>query len=291
MWATTRIVFPHLKIIFIVVKQMKDFEMFLVVSVGLMPVTVSGYVGAVKRITRIIGTDPDGCATEKFVNELYTSNCSYNHKTNTVLALEKYLQFLGRPRRFGRQRKPRSIIKDTLTEAEVTKLIFNTTNSREKAIVSLLAYSGIRNQELCNLRVKDFLVSQNALNIIQGKFAKDGVCEITPECSLATIEYLKEFPRQTDDYLFTTLVRGNKMAGTDIRKHIKKIAKRAKIEKRVYPHLFRHSLTANMLLRGADIISLKNQLRHARLETTLHYANSVVFLEKNLYQKFAPSYI
>src|SRR3989338_5872948 len=133
MRATTRIVFPHLKIIFIVVKQMKDFEMFLVVSVGLMPVTVSGYVSAVKRITKTIGTNPDECATEKFVNELYTSNCSYNHKTNTVLALEKYLQFLGRPTRFGRQRKPKPIIKNTLTEAEITKLIFSSKNKIGRA--------------------------------------------------------------------------------------------------------------------------------------------------------------
>lgn len=81
------------------------------------------------------------------------------------------------------------------------------------------------------------------------------------------------------------------MAPCDIRKMVKVIAKRAKIEKRCYPHLFRHSLTANMLLRGADIISLKNQLRHSWLETTLHYANSIVFVKKNLYQKFAPSYI
>lgn len=270
---------------------MKNFEMFLVARAGLMPVTVSGYVGAVKRITRVIGTDPDEYMTDKFVNELYTSDYSYHHKTNTVLALERYLQFLGRPTRFGRQRKPKPIIKDTLTEAEITKLIFNSKNSREKAIVSLLAYSGIRNQEICNLKVKDFLTGQNTLRIIQGKFAKDGLCEISPECSQVIMEYLNEFPRHPDDHLFTTLVKGHKMTTSDIRKHIKNIARRAKIEKRVYPHLLRHSLVANMLLRGADIISLKNQLRHQWLETTLHYANSIVFVEKNLYQKFAPSYI
>ena len=105
------------------------------------------------------------------------------------------------------------------------------------------------------------------------------------------MEYLKEYPRGPEQYLFSTLQKNNKMATGDIRKLVKIIGKRARIEKRVYPHLLRHSLTANMLLRGADIISLKNQLRHSWLETTLHYANSIVFVEKNLYQKFAPSYI
>lgn len=270
---------------------MKKFEMFLVARIGLMPVTVRSYVGSIKRIIKVIGEYPNIYEVEKFVNDLYTSDYSYHHKTNTVLALERYLEFIGRPTRFGRQRKPRTIIKETLTEAEITKLIFSAKNSREKAIISLMAYSGIRNQEVCNLKVKDFLYTQNAIRIIQGKLSKDGISEITPECSLSIIEYLKEYPRENDSYLFTTIVKGNKMGTGDIRKLIKNLGYRAKITKRVYPHLLRHSLTANMLLRGADIISLKNQLRHNWLETTLHYANSIVFVEKNLYQKFAPSYI
>lgn len=270
---------------------MQNFEMFLVVRVGLMPVTVSQYVSAIKRITKIVGQEPDVYTLEKYVNELYTGCLSYHHKLNTVLAIERYMEFLGRPIKFARQRKPKPIIKNTLTEAEVTKLIFSARNSREKAIMSLLAYSGIRNQELCNLKVQDFLITQNALQVLNGKGAKDGLCEITPECSLSVIEYLKEYSRPATAFLFTTIQKNNKMATGDIRKLVKIIAKKAKIEKRVYPHLLRHSLTANMLLRGADIISLKNQLRHSWLETTLHYANSIVFVEKNLYQKFAPSYI
>jgi len=270
---------------------MEKFEMFLVIRVGLMPVTVKSYVGAIKRIIKVVGENPDVYTLEKFVNELYTSDFSYHHKLNTVLALERYMEFLGRPIKFARQRKPKPIIKNTLTEAEVTKLIFSCKTSREKALVSLLAYSGIRNQEICDLKVVDFLVTQNAIRILKGKGLKDGLSEIAPECSYTIMEYLRDFPRGPNEYLFSTLQKNNKMATGDVRKMVKKIGLRAKIEKRVYPHLLRHSLTANMLLRGADIISLKNQLRHSWLETTLHYANSIVFVQKNLYQKFVPSYI
>ena len=269
---------------------MQKFEMFLVVRGGLMPVTVKSYLGSIKRIIKVIGENPNEFEVEKYVSDLYTSNYSFHHKTNTVLALERYLEFLGRPTRFGRQRKPKSIIKDTLTEAEITKLIFITKNSREKAIISLMAYSGIRNQEICDLKVKDFLLTQNAIRIIQGKLAKDGISEITPECSYTIIEYLKEFPRSSDDYLFTTLIHGNKMGTGDIRKLLKILSKRARITKRVYPHLLRHSLVANMLLRGADIVSLQHQLRHSWLATTLEYANSIVMVDRNRYQAFAPSY-
>ncbi|MFA6157997.1 MAG: tyrosine-type recombinase/integrase [Candidatus Paceibacterota bacterium] len=271
--------------------DIKPFRQFLVARKGLMPVTVKGYAEAVKRITRVIGEHPSDETIESFVNVLYTSEKSYHHKLNTVLALEKYLEFIGRSTRFGRQRKPKPIIKNTLTEAEVTKLIFNCKNERERAIVALFAYSGIRNQELCNLRVRDFLWSQNAIRVIQGKFAKDGISEIPPECSKIVLDYLNLYPRTADDHLFTTLRRKAQMDTRDMRKIIKVVAKRAKMTKRVFPHLLRHSLAANMILRGVDVISLKNQLRHAWLETTLHYANSIVFVERNRYQKFAPSYV
>jgi len=268
---------------------MENFKKFLFIKKGLQPITVNNYIATIKRIEKIMDLTEDNI--NNYVHHMYTSDYSYSYKTNTILAIEKYTEFIEKPLKFGRQRKPRQVIKDTLTEAEITKLIFNCNNNREKAIMSILAYSGIRNQEICNLKVKDFLITQNAIRIIQGKMSKDGMSEVTPECSYVVMEYLKEFPRQIDDYLFTTLVRGNKMTTSDIRKWVKIIAKRARVEKRVYPHLFRHSLTANMLLRGADIISLKNQLRHSWIETTLHYANSIVFVEKNLYQKFAPSYM
>jgi integrase len=88
---------------------------------------------------------------------------------NTALAVEKYMEFIGNAIIFGRQKKPKPMIIDTLSEAEVTRLIFSTKNIREKAIVSLLAYSGIRNLELCNLKVRDFMYTQNAIRIIKGK--------------------------------------------------------------------------------------------------------------------------
>lgn len=272
-------------------KDEKLFVRFLITRKGLQPVTVRGYTAAIKRIAREIGQYPSGERAEQFVEKLYTSEYSYHHKLNTVLALEQYLAFLGRPTRYGRPKKPRPIITDTLTEGEVARLLVCCKNIREKALLSLLAYSGIRNMELCNLRTRDCLVTQNAIKIIRGKGLKDGISEIAPECTSVLREYLAEFPREAKDFLFTTLAHGNQLGTGDVRKMVLVISRRTEIKKRVYPHLFRHSMTANMLLRGADLMSIRSQLRHNLLETTLHYANSIVFVERNRYQRFAPSYL
>lgn len=271
-------------------KNAQAFEQFLVLA-GLQPVTVLGYLGSVKRFVRVVGENPSEEDVNTFVYNLYTSTYSYSHKINTVLGIEKYMAFLGRPMRLGRQKKPKRIIKDTLTEAEITKLIFSCKNIREKAIVTLLAYSGIRNLELCNLRVKDFDPGRSTIHIIKGKGLKDGISSISAECTRILLEYLKAYPREASDFLFTTLRENNQYHTSDTRKLVHIVATRAKLNKRVYPHLLRHSLAANMLLRGANIISLQRQLRHSLVETTLHYLNSIVFGERNEYEKFAPSYI
>lgn len=274
-----------------IIMQKEAFEQFLIAREGLSMITVKGYVGSYLRMSKILGDYPTIKESEKYIFDMYTSDYSYSHKLNTALSVEKYMKFIGYSVKFGRQRKPKPIIKNTLTEAEITKMIFNCKDIRQKAMISLLAYSGIRNLELCKLKVEDILITQNAIRVMNGKGMKDGISQIAPECMEILIKYLNEFQRNQIDYLFTTLVKNNQLSTCDIRKWVKVISKRANITKRVYPHLLRASMTANMLLRGADIISLKNQLRHAFLETTLHYANSIVFVEKNLYQKFCPSYL
>jgi len=83
---------------------------------------------------------------------------------------------------------------------------------------------------------------------------------------------------------------GLKMRTSAIRKHVRVITKRTGIIKRTYPHLFRHSLGMNMLLKGCDIYSVKEQLRHTFLSTTEIYIASNPQIMKNNYQVFVPNY-
>lgn len=271
--------------------QTQAFEQFLLVRKGLQAITIHGYVGGARRFTSVVGNNPTREQAEQYIAVIYSSDYSYSYKANTALAVEKYMEFIGNPIRFGRRKKPKTIIKNTLTEAEVTKLIFNCKNIREKAIITLLAYSGIRNRELCTLRVRDFDAGRNIVRIIQGKGLKDGISNISPECTRILLEYLKEFPREQEDLLFTTLKHNHPYSPGDLRKLTKVVAERAKLAKRVYPHLLRHSLSVNMILRGAHVVLIQRQLRHTLLETTMHYLNSIVFGEMNEYEKHSPSYL
>lgn len=267
-----------------------SFECFLVVNKGLQQITCDGYISCAKRFTKVVGQYPTLEIATSYVQKLYQSDYSYAHKTNSVLGIEKYLEFIGSPHRFGRQKRPRPMVKNTLTEAEVTKLIFNTKNIKEKAIITLLAYSGIRNKELCKLKVKDFDAGSNKIQILSGKGLKDGISNISPECTNILLEYIYQFKKCGDEFFFTTQ-QGKQYTGFALRKLVKVVTKRTGINKRVYPHLFRHSLAVNLLARGANVILLQKQLRHSLLVTTLEYINSIIFVDRSDFAKFCPSYI
>ncbi|PIP38191.1 MAG: hypothetical protein COX19_14125, partial [Desulfobacterales bacterium CG23_combo_of_CG06-09_8_20_14_all_51_8] len=117
----------------------REFESFLFLK-GLQPVTVLGHLTGINRILRKV--EPK--KFDEFVIEMYKSNFSYSYKSGSVKTIEYYLEFLGTPKRYNRQRKPKPLQKELLSESEINLLMLSCRNIREKAILSLLAYSGVR---------------------------------------------------------------------------------------------------------------------------------------------------
>lgn len=271
---------------------LSEFEKFLLVKKGIGYVTIFGYKGSARRLIKKLKTfQPSHSQIIDYLVRMHEKEYSYSHIVNTSLALEWYMDFIGNPIKLGRPKKPNHIIKDTLSEAEVTLLIDAAHNVREKAIVSMLAYSGIRNKELCHLRVCDVNLGDNMVRVIEGKGKKDRMINISGDCSRILIDYLNQYPRQASDQMFTTLRNGNKYCQSDLRKLIHVLAKRAKINKRVYPHLLRHSLATNLLKRGANLYMIKEQLGHVYLETTALYLRTFPLNVRNQYQMYVPSYM
>lgn len=273
-------------------EQLEKFGVYLLVRRGLASYTITGYQGGVRRFLNKTETiAPSIEQVENYIACMRQTNFSYNHVINTSLALERYMEFLGQPLRLGRPRKPKRTIKDTLSEAEIARLIGACKNIRERAILVLLAYSGVRAKELCNLKVSDLNSANQNLYIRGGKGNKDRIACIPPECLSIILEYLSAFTRTPEELLFTTLRRKNPYTTSDLRKLTKVVAKRAGLTKRVYPHLLRHSLATNMLNRGAAIYTIQYQLGHACMETTMIYLHPGLRRIRNEYLFYAPTYV
>lgn len=269
-----------------------EFEKFLLVKKGISTITILGYRSTVKRALKKFRTlEPSHDQIESYILKMYEKEYSYSHIVNTSLSLEWYTKFKGNQIKLGRPKKPRTIVKDVLSEAEITLLINASKTVRQKAIITILAYSGIRNKELCDLRVCDVNLGDNMVRIIKGKGKRDRLINMSGDCTRILLDYLREFPRQSDNYFFTTLVRRNKLAGGDVRKIVRVLAKRAKLNKRVYPHLLRHSLATNLIKRGANITLVQRQLGHVFIETTMVYIRSFPQRIQNEYNLYIPSYL
>lgn len=268
----------------------QEFEQFLCIRKGLASLTIKGHSKAIERIARKCVLSKE--QIDNYVFRLYQSDYSYTHKANQVKAIEYWFEFKGQPEvKFARQRKPKPIIKQTLTEAEITRLLFCCKNIREKAIIAVLAYSGIRPKELRNLKVQDFDFGSNELRVIQGKGMKDNVIYISSACTKILLEYLTLNRLNPEELIFKTFDGLKPFNQCCLRKLIKLLAKRAGLVKRVYPYLLRHSLATAMFSRGADILTVKKQLRHCWIETTEIYISSLGYCAKNKYEQFVPSYV
>lgn len=198
---------------------------------------------------------------------------------------------MGRPIKLGRPKKPRHLIRGTLSESEITLLIAAARTLRERAMIATLAYAGLRNRELCRLRVHDVDLGGQTLHIQATKTQKDRYTHIAAPCVTLLAEYIRERSGKPSDLLFVCLRSGRPYVQQNLRKLVRTAARRANLTKRVYPHLLRHSLATNLLHRGAHLLAIKEQLGHAFIETTMIYIHSAPELTQMQYRMHAPSYL
>ncbi len=273
-------------------RQMKRFEDYLMVDRGLCKVTATGYCRTVSvSLRRMKKFLPKYVHIKEHIGWMYDKKYSYSHLVNTSLGLEHYTRWKSEVVKLARPKKPKRLIKDVLTESEVSRLLLAARTIRSKAMICLLSYSGVRNNELCNIRLNDVDLGGNQLTIRDGKNRQDGVVNISAECTKVLIEYLRAFPREPGDFLFTTIVRKRQLSTGDVRKTLRVTAFRAKIGRRVFPHLLRHSLATNLLNRGASLMMIQQQLRHRFIESTMIYVISRPIRNRSEYDFHKPAYM
>ncbi len=204
-------------------------------------------------------------------------------KADLVLALGTRLGPFGTLPQYDFDYWPKKANIVTLSEGKIAVMIFVAPDIRIKTMIAVLAYTGIRNDELTSLRVRDIDTAQQSLTVECGKGAKGRVCCISGDCLEILAEYLSE-PRwyavgsgrekrlaEPDDLLFVTLREGKQMEEQSVRKWVRKVARAAKIDTRVWPHLFRHSFATQLINRGAAAHSVQALLGHSDLSTTMTY--------------------
>ncbi len=209
-----------------------------------------------------------------------------------IRALQSLLEFLEIPD-FGPLNPPKrpQKVPNYLIEEEVTQMLNSSTNQKEKLIVELLAYTGVRVSELCAIRINDIDLTNRSLRIRGGKGDKDRLVifsdRIIPDLRLYTLETRERNPK--NEFLFPT-TKSKRISPVTVERIVRNLAKRAGISKKVTPHVLRHTFATSLLRNGADIRIIQVLLGHSSISTTQIYTHVDDGALRRSYEKYAPSY-
>ncbi len=152
------------------------------------------------------------------------------------------VKWIKKKRVTNRDVKPDGLI----TEDEMSGILANCKNARDRALFSLLYDSGCRIGELVTLRNSDIQFDEyGAILSVAGKTGYRKVRVVGN-----SVSYLREWqnshPHRNDEnfWFFCGITDGTRdkaMTYDDLHSALRKTLKRAGIRRRIYPHLFRHT--------------------------------------------------
>lgn len=207
-----------------------------------------------------------------------------NKKVNSIQSFNKYLVDNGYTKdivvdiakdrvklAYGSERQV-----EVLTDSQVEKILFYIQNDekvsqRNRMIILLLLYTGLRVSELCEIKIKniDFLTAH--LKVF-GKGGKIREVPLKQEVVDAVKEYLVERssnPFANSEYL---LVGQTGVLQRDaINTLLEKLTIKIGIDVRLKPHTFRHTFCTRLVSKGVPLTTVSKLAGHSSTDTTARF--------------------
>ena len=168
-----------------------------------------------------------------------------------------------------------------LTIAEMERLLqapdlSTSVGQRDRALMELLYAAGIRVSELTNLDIGQVNLDINEIRV-WGKGSKERMALIGEPAAEALSVYLNQgrpklMEKKRGSALFVNRY-GKRLAGRSVKKMLQKYACLAGIDKRIHPHLLRHTFATHLLDGGADLRVVQELLGHGSLSSTQIYTH------------------
>ena len=184
-----------------------------------------------------------------------------------------------------------------LTPNQVKILIKHTEKLRDKIIIKLLAYCGLRRFELAKIKIEEIDFNTNKIRIL-GKKKIDRLATLFSD---QLVEDLKLYityvlNNKKQGYLFpavSSLNENEHITPTQINRVVAKAGKRAQFEnphpdlKNINPHILRHSCARILKDKGLSLEVVQKVLGHLSYKTTmdLYGTKSISEMDEELKEK------
>ncbi|MBI4224340.1 MAG: tyrosine recombinase XerC [Deltaproteobacteria bacterium] len=162
---------------------------------------------------------------------------------------------------------------------------------RDKAILELFYASGLRLSELVFLKIDRADLDGGMVRVL-GKGKKERLVPMGKKAVASLRIYLDKRRRLLDgkadsEYLFLNKL-GGRISARAVERLIDKYLKRTGIQKKVTPHVLRHTFATHLLNSGADMRGIQELLGHASLSTTQRYTHVALDKLMEIYDKTHP---
>jgi integrase/recombinase XerD len=193
-----------------------------------------------------------------------------------VRAISSFLKFLDNESLAKQIKAPKvdKRLPKFITYDELNKLLENAENYRDKLIIKFLFYTGVRVSELVKIKKNDIIFEEGFVKVY-GKGGKERIVPIPKELLNELKDYINKINTEN---IFP-------LSSRQVERIIKNVAKKAGINKKVTPHVLRHSLATTLLSKGVDIRYIQEILGHSSLNITQIYTHVVPNQLKEIYNK------
>jgi integrase/recombinase XerD len=140
---------------------------------------------------------------------------------------------------------------------------------RMRTLIEVLLTTGLRISEALSLDRGPFEAGETEVDIV-GKGGKRRTIFV-PE---ATVAWIKRFLRlRADDFpaIFVTTGVPRRLDRNDLSRYFKELKWKAGIDKKLTPHILRHTYCTNLRDNGTDITLIKELAGHQDIQTTAKY--------------------
>lgn len=260
---------------------------------GLSPLTLAGYSLELAIFGRYV---------DKALNDITTAdirvflgqfeNLKLSSLSRKISVLKSFFGWLANeemitkdPARKIKPPKPEKRLPKALDPEDLEMIRESCRTLRERAMVEVFYATGCRLGEIQPLNRRDIDWQDKSCRVI-GKGGKEREVFF----SWKAIYYLEKYLKSRKDAhpaLFVTERKPiRRLSRRGIQREIRIIAKRAGVQKRVHPHVYRHTFATFTLNNGADLAVVQSLLGHSNPGTTQIYAQLSSGRRREQYQRY-----
>ncbi len=171
-----------------------------------------------------------------------------------------------------------------VSRLELFKIFSNCNNEKHRLMLTMLYASGLRRNELLNLRLEDIETNDGKfrIRINRSKGNKDRYTVLSKTLLPELRKYYQAY--KPVDFLFNGRIKGKPMTASGL-SHALKMANKNSNVKKINIHILRHCFASHALEDGMNIRTLQDILGHASLRSTMIYLH---VSEVPLFKGFSP---